>query len=356
MGRIMAERKTYLTTLCSVCQRIVSEVEYDKVLSYLVENAASCLNAKASSVRLLDKSGRYLEIAAVHGLSKSYLKKGPIEVSKSPIDKQALRGKAVQIRDVSKDKRFQYPKEAEKEGVKSVLCVPLECKERLLGVLRVYTDTKRVFNDEEVTFIRTLALQGAAAMRHSQRYQRLKNLNLIGKAITSQLKSKKIPFLICQSAAEEIFAKGASLMLINKESGQLEIMASYGLSEEFVSKGPIETDKSIKECLKGKDVFITDAVKDKRIQYPKAIKKEGIKTIICIPLKLRDKVIGALRVYTGYDYQKNEEDIEFLNTLADFGVTAIENARLYEHIRRDYENLTRDVWKWYDWGEHPPRI
>jgi len=352
----MAKRKTYLTALCSVCQNIISEVEYGKVLSSLVKNATVCLQAKASSVRLLDRSGQTLEIAAVHGLSKAYLKKGPVEVAKSPIDKQALKGEPVQISDVTKDKRFQYPKEAKKEGVKSVICVPLKCKERLLGVLRVYTNKERVFNDEEVTFIRTLALQGAAVIRHSQRYQRLKNLNLIGKAVTSQLKAKKIPYLICRGAAEEMYAKGASLMLINKETGQLEVVASFGLSEEFVSKGPVKADKSINECLKNKNVVIADAVKDKRIQYPKAIKKEGIRSIICIPFKLRDKVIGALRVYTGYSYQANTEDIEFLSTLADFGVTAMENARLYEHVRRDYEDLTKDVWKWYGWGEHPPTI
>jgi signal transduction protein with GAF and PtsI domain len=352
----MAKRKTYLSALCSVCQNIISEVEYSKVLSSLVENAAACLNAKASSVRLLDRTGQTLEIAAVHGLSKTYLKKGPVDIAKSPIDKQALQGKPVQIRDVTKDKRFQYPQEAKKEGVKSVICVPLKCRERLLGVLRVYTDEQRVFNDEEVTFIRTLALQGAAAIRHSQRYQRLKNLNLIGKAVTSQLKAKKIPYLICQSATEEMFAKGASLMLINKESKQLEIVSSYGLSDEFINKGPIEADKSVNECLKGKEVVIADAVKDKRIQYPKAIKKEGIRSIICIPLRLRDKSIGVLRVYTGYSYQPNIEDMEFLSTLADFGVTAMENARLYEHVRRDYEDLTKDVWKWYGWGEHPPTV
>ena len=352
----MAKKKTYLTALCSICQNIISEVEYGKVLSSLVENAAKCLNAKASSVRLLDPSGRILEVAAVYGLSNAYLKKGPIEVSKSPIDRQALRGKTVQITDVAKDKRFQYPKEAKKEGVKSVICVPLQCKERLLGVLRVYTEQERVFNDEEVTFIRTLALQGAAAIRQSQRYQRLKNLNRISKALTSQLKTKKIPYLICQCAAEEMYARGASLMLINKQTGRFEIISSFGLSEEFSNKGPIEADRSINECLKGRDVVITDAVKDKRIQYPKAIRKEGIKSLICIPLKLRDKVIGALRVYTGYIYQENTEDMEFLSTLSDFGVTAMENARLYELIRRNYEDLTRDVWKWYGWGEHPPRI
>ena len=352
----MAKEKKFLSALCAICQDIISQVAYDQVLSSLIKNAAICLNAKASSVRLLDKSGETLQIAASYGLSKSYLKKGPVEVAKSSIDRQALQGKIVQIKDVAKDKRFQYPRQAKKEGIKSVICLPLRCRERLLRVLRIYTEEERVFGKEETTFIRTLALQGAAAIRHAQRYERLKDLNSIGKNITSQLKTKAVPNTICQSAAEGMFAKGASMMLINRKTAQLEVVATYGLSEYFLRKGPLAADKSISDCLKGQDIVIDDAAKDERVQYPSAIKKEGIKSIICIPLKLRDKVIGALRVYTGYKYKKNIEDLEFLNTLADFGVTAIENARLYEHVRRDYEDLTRNVWKWYDWGEHPPHV
>jgi signal transduction protein with GAF and PtsI domain len=355
----MPEEQRYLSALCSICQDIVSHGVYDQVLTSLVRNAAVCLNAKASSVRLLDKSGETLRIAASYGLSKSYLKKGPVEVDNSPIDRQALKGKIVQIKDVAKDKRFQYPRQAKNEkneGIKSVICVPLRCRERLLGVLRIYTDKERVFDEEEITFIRTLALQGAAAIRNAQRYQRLKDLNSIGQNIASQLKTQEIPKTICQSATEEMYAKGASMMLINRETKQLEVAATYGLSEDFLRKGPVAADKSISNCLKGKEIVIERAANDKRVQYPAAIRKEGIKSIICIPLKLRDKIIGVLRVYTGYEYNKNVEDLEFLTTLADFGVIAIENARLYEHVRKDYEDLTRDVWKWYDWGERPPRV
>jgi GAF domain-containing protein len=352
----MAKEKAFLTALCSVCQSIISELDYDKALSALVKNAVTCLDAKAGSVRLLDKSGEKLEIAAAYGLSRSYLKKGPVEVARSPIDREAMRGKVVQIKDVTKDKRFQYPRQAKKEGIRSVACLALRCRDRLLGVLRVYTGQERLFEEKEITFIRTLALQGATAIRHAQRYRRLRDLNAIGKCITSQLRAKKVPFTICGNAAEEIGAKGASLLLIDSKTGQLEVVASHGLSDKFIHKGPVQADKSISECLKGREVVIEDAAADKRVQYPAAIKAEGIKSIICIPLKLRDKAVGALRVYTGHKYKPVAEDFEFLGALADFGVIAIENARLYEHVRRDYEDLTRDVWKWYGWGKHPPRI
>ena len=133
-------------------------------------------------------------------------------------------------------------------------------------------------------------------------------------------------------------------------------MTSYNLSDEFIRKGSIEADTSIIKCLKSSDIVITDADEDKTIKWPQTIEKEGIKSVICIPFKFNDKVIGALSVYTAYKYHPTTEDTEFLNTLADFCVIAMENARLYEHIKRDYEDLKIDVWNWYDWGQHPPRV
>ena len=88
---------------------------------------------KQASVRLLDRSGQILELAAVHGLSKNYLEKGPVEVAKSPIDRQVLQGQIVQIEDVTEDPRFQYPMEAQQEGIKSVICVPLQCPRPYFG-------------------------------------------------------------------------------------------------------------------------------------------------------------------------------------------------------------------------------
>jgi GAF domain-containing protein len=64
--------------------------------------------------------------------------KGSVEISKSPIDREALQSIPVQIEDITRDRRFQYPKEAKKEGIRTILCVPLEFKNRLLGVLRIY--------------------------------------------------------------------------------------------------------------------------------------------------------------------------------------------------------------------------
>jgi GAF domain-containing protein len=75
-----------------------------------------------------------------------------------------------------------------------------------------------------------------------------------------------------------------------------------------------------------------------------------------LPLTVRGKAIGVLRVYSSTPYAFSEADIEFLSALSCQGAIAIENARLFEHVRNEYKELAQDVWKWYDWGEHFPKL
>jgi len=352
----MSQNDKFLSRLCKTCENIATTLDYDTALNNLVENAIQCLNAKASSIRLLDKTGSILEIAATHGLSERYLKKGPVEVDQSPIDQETLKGEPVQIKDVSKDHRFQYPEEAKEEGIRSVLCVPLRCHKRMLGVLRIYTYQEREFNQEEISFVSILATQSAVVIRNALRFRRMKSLNAIGRTITSQRNIQNILNMISKSATDHMAGKGASIFLVNKETDQLEITSAHGLSKAFIKKGPVKVDRSISDCLNGKNVIVEDVSTDKRIQYQEEAEKEGIRSIVCIPLRLKEEAIGTMRVYTAYGYSEDKEDLEYLQTLGDFGVVALENARLYDLIQKDYRDLIKDVWKWYDWGKREPKL
>ncbi|HAR63610.1 MAG: hypothetical protein DKM50_01090 [Candidatus Margulisiibacteriota bacterium] len=349
-------KKKFLSTLCSTCENVAATLDYHDALNSLVKNSAECLDAKACSLRLLDKTGKTLEIAATYGLSQAYIEKGPIEVIKSPLDKEVLEDRVVQVRDVTNDSRIPYPEEMKKEGIRSILSIPLTFQDRLLGLLRIYSQSERVFSEDDIIIIRTFASQGGAVINNAKRYARLKSINELGKIITSQLDIQKVLNTICQSAADAMNAKGISLQLVNNDTGKLEDAASFGLSEDFKQKTTVENDEFIKECLKGNDVIIEKAKEDQRVPYPAELEKEGIQSSICLPLKLKNRVIGTLRIFTAYSYKSEKEDLEFLAILCDFGIVAIENARLYTHVKRDYEDLQKDVWKWYDWGERQPQI
>ena len=138
-------------------------------------------------------------------------------------------------------------------------------------------------------------------------------------------------------------AKGCSLMLLTGDKKQLLHMAAYGLSDWYVRKGPVSTDKSISEALEGKSIAVVDATEDERVQYRKQAQKEGIASILSVPVSLREEIVGVIRVYTKQPYHFTTEDTFFVRAVANLGAIALKNARLYESVQKDYATFRRDI-------------
>lgn len=109
--------------------------------------------------------------------------------------------------------------------------------------------------------------------------------------------------------------KGASIFVVNPGTESLEILSTEGLSIGYVNKGPILVDKSIKLPLNLKPVIITDTDGSDRLQYPEKAKKEGIRSIVSLPVNLRGKLIGALRIYHSEPWQVSEIELSYLRLL-----------------------------------------
>ncbi len=170
----MSQYETYFRTFISVTHAIVASLDLDKVLAAVTEQVARAIGGKACTIRLLNKAGDTLMASASYGLSRQYLRKGPVEVAKSAVDKDALAGKTVYIEDVKNDSRFQYPQAAKDEGICSVLVLPLQVEGRNIGVLRVYTECKRAFNDAEKEFLTAMADLSALAIENARMHQALR--------------------------------------------------------------------------------------------------------------------------------------------------------------------------------------
>jgi uncharacterized protein YigA (DUF484 family) len=167
-------RLKFFSTLSDMEKRMCGMLNMSQLLSTMVEETAKALGAKGCSIRLLDPSGQKLEIKAVYGLSKEYLDKGPVDVEHSKVDKEVLEGKVVYIEEATKDPRFQYPEEAKREGIVSVLSVPLRVADRKIGVVRIYTSEPRKFNKDEIDFVNSVAAQAAIAIQNAALYENLR--------------------------------------------------------------------------------------------------------------------------------------------------------------------------------------
>jgi len=174
---------------------------------------------------------------------------------------------------------------------------------------------------------------------------RYRLLYTIAKELGSSLVTDEVLSSMVESITKAIGAKGCSLMLLTPDKKQLMHTISYGLSNDYLRKGSVRAGAIISEVLQGKPVAIEQVAQDSRLQYKEQALREGIASILSIPLMPRGEVTGILRIYTAEPRQFLPEDIDFLSALANLGAIAIEKARLHESLGHDLEESSREIAK-----------
>jgi len=177
-----------------------------------------------------------------------------------------------------------------------------------------------------------------------------RTLYRIAKIINSSLDTDEVLNAIVEQTAQAMNAKGCAIRLLSADGSRLFMSATYGLSEDYLRKGPIYVAKSTidQQVLQGQPVIVADAQTDKRLQYPDKVRAEGIASMLVVPLTAREKIIGAMRVYTAEPRTFTEDEIEFLQAIANLGGIALENARLYQALKADYESFSDFHYRLFD--------
>jgi len=174
---------------------------------------------------------------------------------------------------------------------------------------------------------------------------RYRTLYAIAKKLTSSLAPAEVLNTIVESITIAVGAKGCSLMLLTPDKKHLIHTISYGLSKWYLRKGPVGSDAVIEEVLKGNPVAVRDATQDPRVQYKEQAMKEGIASILSVPLMPDGEVVGIMRIYTSEQRQFSPEEVEFLGSLANLGAIALGKARLHEALGRDLEERSMELSK-----------
>jgi transcriptional regulator with GAF, ATPase, and Fis domain len=111
--------------------------------------------------------------------------------------------------------------------------------------------------------------------------------------------------------------KGCAMFVLNAVTEELEILASFGLSAKYLTKGPLNMPKSITETFQGNPVVIADInKKNKSLQYPEEARKEGIASIVSLPIVHLAEVVGVLRLYHYDPWEVSDQDLESLQILS----------------------------------------
>jgi GAF domain-containing protein len=366
----------YFRIFSETSQNILSATSLNDILNLLVVRTVDVLGVKAGCLMLIDEETGLLELVASHMLSQKYMDKGPVSADKSI--PEVLEGKPVFIKNAFDDPRIQYQAAMREEGINTLLSVPVVARDKVIGVLRLYTAEPRDFTYEEIEFVSSLAEMGGLAIVNARIYEEegvklssllesvgielpeeareeeyeikafplkpvdpsrsLDNFRVIHeitRAILSTLDSRKVMNLIMEKVIDVMKVKGCALRLINETTREMELVASMGLSERFLQKGTVHVDRSIQETLNGNPVLILDAKTDPRLEYPEETAREGIASILSLPIVAKERVIGIMRLYSREPKHYSQDEVAFLSALAVIAGIAIMNAKLYEKTKYD---------------------
>ena len=165
-------------------------------------------------------------------------------------------------------------------------------------------------------------------------------LREISSSLHSGAHVKDVLETIVMKSAEMLNARGALIRILNPGTRQLELGAAYGLSDQYVSKGPIPSEEIITDlCRQNRIIMIRDILNDPRVQHPKEALAEGIRMMIDAPITYRDDVLGVLRIYFDEPREFSEEEFHYIILIAERGASVIQRAQLIEIQESRYDQL-----------------
>ena len=164
----------------------------------------------------------------------------------------------------------------------------------------------------------------------------------VARAINASLEPSLVLMEIVRSVVSALHLKAATIRLLDPRGKRLVMGASFGLSDKYLRKGPVLIAESglDQQALAGQSIWLPDAQRDERFQYPEMAKAEGIKSVQVMPLAVAGRVIGVLRVYSATVRAFAGEEIRFLEAVANLSAMAIDNALMHQKLQTNCDLMT----------------
>jgi len=164
----------YLKTLNKISRAITSDLYLEDILKLIVTLTANVIKAKVCNVWLIDEKKQEFNIKATQSMHQEYLNKKTIKLNEGIVGLVAREKKPKIIFDVLKEEQYKEKKLARKEGLVSMASIPMMVKDKVIGVLNVYTNKPYEFTKAEVTLLSTIANQAAVAIEKTELIVRTK--------------------------------------------------------------------------------------------------------------------------------------------------------------------------------------
>ncbi len=350
--RDITQRKHHerqLEAQAMLAQALGESLELQPLLERLLEAARHAIPAaEKGSVSLLEADGR-LRIRALNGYTDPRLKDFAFASDSGYGVLAARERRPLLIRDARADPEIRYDGEIEEaRQINSAIVVPLFIQERVIGVLSLDSTRKDAFTQEDLEHLVGFASSAALVIENARLFEeqtrlanRLQTLHIVSQEVIRRARTpERVYEAVYQAACQLMSADNFTITLHDETRGEFE---GVYLIDEGRRYPPVRA--SVQQGISGlvirtgKTLRIGDIEKEPAPTPVHYGSEKASRSYLCVPLRIGEKVIGAMSVQSYQPNAYQAEDESLLEMLASSAAAAIENARLFDEIQARLHEL-----------------
>jgi signal transduction protein with GAF and PtsI domain len=342
LNKKLEQKEQELRILHEVAQDISSNLELNELLKRIVEMVMNFITADSCLIYLYDKANDELILTASDIPERKMLGRIKLKMGEGVTGWVAKEKRPVALsREAYKDQRFKAFTALKEDKYEAFLSIPILSKDEIIGVMNIRNRQERHYPETQIDLLFTINRYLGSAIQNAIIYEEVvkkaKQLDLlteVSRTIVSDYYLKEILQLIVTMTAQVMDSKICSIMLLDEKREELVIAATQSLSQEYVNKSNLKVGQSIsgKVVLKKAPIIVLDVTEEPGYMYPEIAKKEGIVSLLSVPMMIKDRVIGVINSYTKSEHIFKKEEIDILQTVANQAAVAIENTHLSQEI------------------------
>ncbi|HPD18459.1 MAG TPA: GAF domain-containing protein [Candidatus Goldiibacteriota bacterium] len=237
------------------------------------------------------------------------------------------------------DPRYNDFNVSPEDGFNAILSMPILSINQLVGVLNIRHKKKYKYNDGIISLLKTITSQFAGIMENLKLKQKaekkskeIDTLSKISKTIASDRYLTEILNIIVSLTAEMMNSKICSIMLLDDDKQELKIIATQSLSEAYKNKPNVKVGHSIsgKVVKEKRSISVLNVTEEPDYAYKEIAREEGLKSMLAVPMMVRNKVIGVINIYTNKEHLFSDDEIRILQSVANQAAIGIENMNLMQ--------------------------